>query len=877
MRTKSPDQKRSGDFFEKRMTMKRNTVGILAHVDAGKTTLSEALLYRCGTIRKLGRVDHKDSYLDGEEIERARGVTVFSKQARFLYEDMEVTLLDTPGHVDFSAEMERTLKVLDYAILVISGTDGVQSHTKTLWKLLDEYKVPVFLFVNKMDISLRSKEEILSELKEELSEGCVDLHQDEEDIATCHEDLLEIYLETGHLSREQLRLGVTQRFLFPVVFGAALKEEGVEELLDNLYTYSTEKTYEDSFGALVYKIDRDKNKERLTHVKITGGSISVKDLLSHKDEERGKEKIQGIRRYNGEKFESVTTVDAGEICTFVGLDKSYAGEGFGKEEDVFVTYLEPVLSYEVIPPEGVDGGKLYLSLKELGEEDPTLQLDYMEETKEIRIQLMGPFQLEVLQQEIKRRYGVPVTFGVGKIMYRETILDEVEGIGHFEPLRHYAEVHVKLEPMERGGGISVDNVCSTDVLGKNYQQQVLSVLEHRRHVGVLTGSTLTDVKITLLSGKSHTKHTEGGDFSQATRRAVRQGLMKATSVLLEPYYAMELTIPSQMVGRAMTDLDRMEGKINPPEILGDTAVLRGKVPVSTSMDYATEVASYTGGLGQLSLSSAGYDICHNAEEIIRQKDYRPEEDKRHPTGSVFCSGGVGYVVPASQVEEKMHLPYALHQEDAPKDEFYIPPIQKESNDKKNKKVYDGYGGLTSDLEEIFVREFGPIRSPISYSKPVVRDYDQKESKAYKPRKYEKKKRYILVDGYNVIFAWEYLNDLAKMDLSAARGKLMDILCDYQGYVGDDVIVVFDAYRVKGNPGSSDKYHNIYVVYTKEAQTADAYIERAVHEMIPKHDITVVTSDGAEQVIVAGAGALRISSREFYEEVKRVKSEGILNQ
>ncbi|MCR4673596.1 MAG: TetM/TetW/TetO/TetS family tetracycline resistance ribosomal protection protein [Lachnospiraceae bacterium] len=857
--------------------MKKLTVGILAHVDAGKTTLSEALLYRCGTIRTLGRVDHKDSYLDGEEIERQRGVTVFSKQARFSYKDMEITLLDTPGHVDFSAEMERTLKVLDYAILVISGIDGVQSHTKTLWKLLQEYKVPTFIFVNKMDISRQDKDELLSELKEELGEGIVCLDGDEEEIATCEESLLESYLEQGSLSKEEIEKAIYSRHVFPVIFGAALKEEGVEELLETLEEYTKEKLYNKEFGALIYKIDRDKNGERLSHVKITGGKISVKELLSHKGEEVSEEKLQGIRFYNGDKFETKSEAKAGDICTFTGLKDSYAGEGFGLEEDVDAAYLEPVLSYEILPPEGIDPGKLFLNLKEIGEEDPTLQLDYSEESREIRIQLMGPFQLEVLQQEIKRRFGCVVTFGVGKIMYRETICNEVEGIGHFEPLRHYAEVHVKIEPLERGAGISVDNICSTDVLGKNYQQQILSVLQHRRHVGVLTGSTLTDVKITLLSGKSHNKHTEGGDFSQATRRAVRQGLMKAESLLLEPYYKIELRLPSQNIGRAMTDLDQMCGKIEAPEIIGDEAILRGRVPVSTSMDYATEVASYTGGLGQLTMTAAGYDVCHNPEEVILEKDYRPEEDRRHPTGSVFCSGGVGYIVPASEVEEKMHLPYALSNEDGEKEEFYIPQKIKEADEKNSKKVYDGYGGLTSDLEEIFVREFGPIRSPIAYSQIKERDYNKPKEKPYKPRKYEKKKRYILVDGYNVIFAWEYLNDLAKMDLSAARGKLMDILCDYQGYVGDDVIVVFDAYRVQGNPGSSEKYHNIYVVYTKEAQTADSYIERSVHEMIPKHEVTVVTSDGAEQVIVAGAGALRISSREFYEEVKRVKAEGILKQ
>ena len=857
--------------------MKKLTVGILSHVDAGKTTLSEGLLYRSGVIKKLGRVDHKDSFLDGEEIERERGVTVFSKQARMTYKDLEMILLDTPGHVDFSAEMERTLKVLDYGILVVSGTDGVQSHTKTLWKLLKEYGVPTFIFVNKMDISHESREDILAELKKELAEGCLSLKDEEEEIASCSEVLLDKYLEQGTLSDEDIKKAIVCREIFPVVFGAALKEEGIEELLDIMNTYAIMPHYGEDFRAMVYKIDRDKNGERLSHVKITGGEIKVKSLVKHKSMEDSEEKIQGIRFYNGEKYESKSVAEAGDICTFVGLKDSYAGEGLGEEEDIEVAFLEPVLSYEIIPPEGVDSGKLYQQLKELGEEDPTLQLDFVEETKEIKIQLMGPFQLEVLQQEIKRRYNVLVTFGVGKIMYRETISDVVEGVGHFEPLRHYAEVHVKLEPMERGMGISVDNICSTDILGKNYQQQVVSVLERKRHKGVLTGSLLTDVKITLLTGKSHTKHTEGGDFSQAARRAVRQGLMKAHSLLLEPYYQLELHVPANMVGRAMTDLDQMKGKITPPEIQGDEAVLRGKVPVATSMDYATEVASYTGGLGQLMLSPGGYDVCHNAEEVILEKDYRPEDDRRNPTGSVFCSGGVGYIVPADEVEEKMHLPFVLGNENKKEDEFYIPPRQKEWDEKKSQKVYDGYGGLTQELEEIFVREFGPIRSPIAYSKVMSRDYDKPKEKPYKPRKYEKKKRYILVDGYNVIFAWEYLNDLAKMDLSAARGKLLDILSDYQGYIGDDVIVVFDAYRVKGNPGDTKKYHNIYVVYTKEAQTADAYIEKACHDMIPKHDITVVTSDGTEQIIVTGAGALRISSREFYEEVQRVKSEGILNQ
>ncbi len=885
--------------------MSKSVLGILAHVDAGKTTLSEALLYTAGSIRSFGRVDRGESFLDGEEIERARGVTVFSKQARLSWMDREIVFLDTPGHVDFSPEAERTLSVLDYAILVVSAPDGVQSHTRTLMRLLSKYEIPTFIFVNKMDLTERSAGDVLGELRENLCPEAVELptaadmlssentkDEDIEEIAGHDEALIEEYLENGALFSDSIRQSISCRRLFPVYFGSALHNEGVKELLDGVVNWSMLPEAFDEFGARVYKIGWDKKGERLTHIRLTGGSIRPKDTI-------GTEKVQGIRLYEGEKFEAVDGADAVDICTLLGLQETYPGQGLGFEKDAPVPELSPVLSYQVIPPKGVTTGKLFETLQVLNEEEPTFGIAVNENTGDIMVRLMGPFQLEVLQQEIKRRFGILVTFGPGKILYKETIASTVEGVGHFEPLRHYAEAHLLLEPGEPGSGIETANACSVDVLSVNYQKQIISVLERTHHKGVLTGSPLTDVKITLLSGKSHTKHTEGGDFSQATRRAVRQGLMKAESVLLEPVFDLELRVPGSMVGRAMTDLERMHGSIEPPEIEGDYALLRGRVPVACITDYAKDVASYTGGLGELTLDPGGYEPCHNAEEIIENRGYDPESDMRNPTGSVFCAQGAGYVVPWYEVEEMMHLPSALDGTDDNEDSdealqkmaLARAEAAKRSASATDVSGFRGYSGMEKDLENIFVREFGEIKSSLNnrdvgkkerdYDDPAKRqerlraareEYKATHSSASPKTPAKSLPKYTIIDGYNVIFADSELKGLANDDLHAARTRLLDIVADYQGYVGDTVIVVFDAWRKKGGTGSSERYGNLYVEFTKEAQTADAYIERAVHQLMPGAHITVVTSDAAEQVIVSGSGAYRMSSREFFEEIKRIKSQ-----
>ncbi|MCR5098360.1 MAG: TetM/TetW/TetO/TetS family tetracycline resistance ribosomal protection protein [Lachnospiraceae bacterium] len=899
--------------------MSKLVLGILAHVDAGKTTLSEALLYTAGSIKRFGRVDRGESFLDGEEIERARGVTVFSKQARLCWKDTDIVFLDTPGHVDFSPETERTLSVLDYAILVISAPDGVQSHTRTLMRLLSKYHIPTFIFVNKMDLTEKTMDEVISDIREKLCPEAVmlptgggELSADNcgdegiEEIAGFDEALIEEYFENGVLSEASVRRSVAGRRLFPVFFGSALHQEGITELLDGIAGLSEKKPVPGEFGARVYKIGWDKKGERLTHVRLTGGSVRPKDVIVTKrgvaDEEGAvtdeiSEKIQGIRLYEGERFEAVDGADAVEICTLLGLDNTYTGQGLGFEEDALVPELSPVLSYQVIPPKEVTAGKLFETLKVLNEEEPTFGMTHNEHTGDIMVQLMGPFQLEVLQQEIKRRFGFLVTFGPGKILYKETIASSAYGVGHFEPLRHYAEAHLLLEPGEPGSGIEIDNACPVDILSVNYQKQVVNVLERARLKGVLTGAPLTDVKITLVSGKSHTKHTEGGDFSQASRRAVRQGLMKAESVILEPVFDLVLRVPQSMVGRAMTDLERMHGKLLPPEIENDQALLRGRVPVACITDYARDVASYTGGLGELTLDPGGYEPCHNAEEVIEKAGYDPEADMRNPTGSVFCAQGAGYVVPWYEVEEMMHMPCALssgeesEDEDAAMQRMALARAEaaRRSAEAMEPKGFRGYSGMEKELEGIFVREFGEIKSSIknrdvgkrerNYDDPVEREKRVREAreeyKAAHGSSSEKKPaaklpRFTIIDGYNVIFVDNELKDLAKDDLHAARTKLLDIVADYQGYVGDEVIVVFDAWRKKGGTGSSERYGSLYVEFTKEAQTADAYIERAVHELMPGAHITVVTSDAAEQVIVSGSGAYRMSSREFFDEIKRLK-------
>ncbi len=901
--------------------MSKHILGILAHVDAGKTTLSEALLYTAGSIKSFGRVDRGESFLDGEEIERARGVTVFSKQARLHWREEDIVFLDTPGHVDFSPETERTLSVLDYAILVISAPEGVQSHTRTLMRLLVKYHIPTFIFVNKMDLTERPKEEVLSDIRNNLcaeavilpkgagefsAENCGD--EGIEEIAGYDEALIEEFFEKGSLSADSVKKSIARRGLFPVYFGSALRQEGITDLLDGVVELMVSADTPADFGARVYKIGWDKRGERLTHIKLTGGVLRTKDVIVTKSassdsedetEQQISEKIQGIRLYEGERFEATDSVNAVEICTLLGLTNTYPGQGLGFEEDAVSPELSPVLSYQVIPPKEVAATKLFETLKVLNEEEPTFGISHNEHTGDIMVQLMGPFQLEVLQQEIKRRFNFLVTFGPGKILYKETIASSAYGVGHFEPLRHYAEAHLLLEPGEPGSGIEIDNACPTDVLSVNYQKQVINVLERSRLKGVLTGAPLTDVKITLMTGKSHTKHTEGGDFSQASRRAVRQGLMKAESVLLEPVFDLVLSVPQSMVGRAMTDLERMHGKILPPEIENDTAVLRGRVPVACITDYARDVASYTGGLGELSLDPGGYEPCHNADEIIEKVGYDPEADTRNPTGSVFCAQGAGYVVPWYEVDQMMHVPSVLstggedEDEDAAMQRMALARAEaaKRSAEAMEPKGFRGYSGMEKELEGIFVREFGEIKSSIKnrdvgkrerdYDNPAERqkrinearqEYKSTHGSTAKKTPESKLPRYTLIDGYNVIFADSELKSLANDDLHAARTKLLDIVADYQGYVGDTVIVVFDAWRKKGGTGSSEKYGNVYVEFTKEAQTADAYIERAVHQLMPNARITVVTSDAAEQVIVSGSGAYRMSSREFFGEIERIRSE-----
>ncbi|MCR5641595.1 MAG: TetM/TetW/TetO/TetS family tetracycline resistance ribosomal protection protein [Lachnospiraceae bacterium] len=869
--------------------MKHLVLGVVAHVDAGKTTLSESLLFDGGTIRQIGRVDHRDTYLDTAEIERARGITVFSKQARFSYGDLSVTLLDTPGHVDFSAEMERSLQVLDYAILVISGLDGVQSHTRTLWKLLREYEVPCFLFINKMDIARQSCQELLEALREGLHGSFVDMEQltlsagvvsgdgeTLEELAMANETMLEAYTEAGSLNQTQLVDAIVNREIFPCIFGSALKNEGVERLLEVLDCFTKEPEYADDFGARVFKIGRDKNGNRLTHVRLIGGSLKNRQEL---ELPYGKEKVTEIRQYNGERFESLQEVGAGEVCTLLGLTETVPGQGIGVCDDGDVPLMEAVLTYQVIPPTDYPLPTLLANMRQLEEEDPALQVEWLEETKEIHVNLMGPVQTEVLQQEIKRRFGVVVTFGAGKILYKETITQSVEGVGHYEPLRHYADVHLLIEPLELGSGIQLASDCSQDVLALNWQRLILTHLGEKLHRGILTGAPITDVKVTVIGGRAHIKHTVGGDFRQATYRALRQGLKKAAVMgygqLLEPFYKIRLVIPQEMIGRAMTDLERMQGTMDPPEVEDGMGILCGRVPVSMIADYGKEVAVYTGGMGQLSLNFAGYYPCHNTEEVIAEKAYDSDRDLRNSCDSVFPAHGVASIVPWHEVEK-----FSPPVWNAPKEQEAV--VLHAPSEKAPSK---GYNNLDDELEAIFVRTFGPIRRRLP-SQTVVRSADEKAKateareayfathKGAAARRKATKPGYVLVDGYNVIHAWKELAELMAVDIHGARGRLLEHMSNFQGVDGRKLIVVFDAYLVKGNPGKSEQYQNIYVVYTKEAQTADAYIERATHELVGDASVTVVTSDRAEQTIVAGSGALRISSEEFEGLVERVTRQAL---
>ena len=847
-------------------TRKQIVLGILAHVDSGKTTLSEAMLYRAGVTRRLGRVDHKDAFLDTDALEKARGITIFSKQALLTAGDTDITLLDTPGHVDFSTETERTLQVLDYAVLVVSGTDGVQSHTETLWRLLRRYHVPTFVFVNKMDLPGMERQELLAQLNRRLGEGFVDFGAEQADrdeaLALCDENLMDRMLDAGQLQDADLIPAIARRHVFPCWFGAALKLEGVDALLDGLDRYTRPAPALEAFGAKVFKVSQDEQGARLTWLRVTGGELKVKaQLTGEADGEPWAEKANQLRLYSGAKYTLTEAIGPGQVCAVTGLTKTRPGEGLGAERDSDLPVLEPVLSYQVLLPEGADMHAALGKLHRLEEEEPQLHVVWNETLGEIHVQLMGEIQLEVLRSLLAERFGLAVEFGPGGILYKETITEPMEGVGHYEPLRHYAEVHLKLEPLPRGSGMQFAADCREEVLDKNWQRLVLTHLEEKQHLGVLTGSPLTDVKITLIAGRAHLKHTEGGDFRQATYRAVRQGLMLAKSQLLEPWYAFRLEVPAENIGRAMSDIQRMEGTFDPPESGEETAVLTGFASVSTMRSYPMEVVSYTRGRGHLSLTLDGYRPCHNAQEVIAAIGYEPEHDLDNPADSVFCAHGAGFVVPWDQVRSHMHVDSGWGKSTRPEQEAAVP--------QRRAMAYRATLEEDAELLKIFERTYGPIkRDPLAAFRPV----QKRERPDFAAEQWEIAPEYLLVDGYNIIFAWDELNALSKESLDAARHKLMDILCNYQGFQKCVLILVFDAYRVPGSPGSIEQYHNIHVVYTKEAETADMFIERVTHEIGRNRRVRVATSDGMEQIIILGHGALRVSARMFHEEVQNVEKQ-----
>ncbi len=862
-----------GNQGEEKKSTNHICIGLLAHVDAGKTTLAEAMLYESGSIRRQGRVDNKDAFLDTHELERARGITIFMKQAVFGWKDMRVTLLDTPGHVDFSAEMERTLRVLDYAVLIISGADGIQGHTETLWRILKRYRVPVFVFFNKMDQSGTDKDMLMAQVQERFGDGCIDFSEEgtelfAESIAMSDENVLEYFLKEGTVKDDEICRLITERKIFPCFFGAALRSSGVSEFLDGIERFCGERKYPPDFGARVIKISRDENGNRLTHMKITGGSLKVRSMI-------GDEKVNQIRIYSGAKYESVQEAQAGVICAVTGIQKAAAGEGLGMEKENSVPLLEPVLRYRIELPDGCDAAQMLPRLRTLEEEEPELHIVYLEEFREIQVQIMGEVQLEVLKSLIAGRFGVEVSFGAGNIVYKETIADAVEGVGHFEPLRHYAEVHLMLEPLPAGSGLEIRSDCSEDMLAVNWQRLILTHLYEKEHKGVLTGSAITDLRITLKSGRAHLKHTEGGDFRQATYRAVRQGLKEADSVLLEPYYEFRLEVPEKLVGRVMNDMERMSGEFGAPELMGEMAALTGIVPVFEIKDYQREVAAYSGGRGRLFLSFSGYRPCHNADFVIESFRYDSERDLENPTGSVFCAHGAGYTVSWDQVKEHMHLPSIFS--------------RSHEVEKMRQAVPSGSRGERSigveEIDAILSRASGankkekgePRRTHWSLRKrePSPENIPG-DTGAYKRGKQntDAREEYFLVDGYNVIYAWEELKALAKDNIDGARGRLLDILCDYQAMRRCCLIVVFDAYRVKGHRTEIMDYHNIHVVYTQEAETADQYIEKFAHENGRKYRVTVATSDGLEQIIIRGQGCALVSARELLEEIKQAKENAL---
>ena len=847
--------------------MKSIVIGILAHVDAGKTTLSEVLLYSSGTTDRLGRVDKKDSFLDTYSLERERGITIFSKQAILSTENSSITLIDTPGHIDFSCEAERALSIEDYAILVVNATDGVQSHTKTLWQLLRARKIPTFVFVNKTDIANKTRQELIAELKALLSPALADFSTKEntlEDAAGADEELMAEYFEHGTLSDESLTNAIYDCRLFPCFFGSALKMNGISDFLSAIDRYTKMPSYPERLtGAKIYKIGRDKNGRRLTYLKVTGGSLACKDTVKVKKTsgEAFEEKIEEIRIYSGDKFKAKREVFAGTVCAVLGLEESEAGGAIGFEETDKTT-LAPVLDYRINLPTGISAAEVYPQFLTLGEEDPSLSLSYNEKTKEIRIRLMGEIQLEVLKRLIEERFNISVSFDEGSILYKETIAEEVIGRGHFEPLRHYAEVHLLIEPLPEGSGIVTDSDCSTDILARSWQRLIISHIEEKMHRGVLTGAPLTDVKITLIAGKAHQKHTEGGDFRQATYRAIRQGLMKAKSVLLEPTFNFRIELPRECLGRAMLNVEEMGGISDTPELVGDTAILTGSCPVYTMRSYATTLRAYTKGEGRISLEIGAYRPCHNAEQIISEKAYNPELDERNTPHSVFCAGGSGFVVPWNEADEMMHLGAADGREDT---------VMERRAVRQTKTTYESSEAEDKALMAIFEATYGKIK-PRKVSEKTENSAENEVQKE-KPRK-EKPKgdSYLIIDGYNLIFAWDFLKGYADKDISLARDILTRLMCSYSSYKKCKVIIAFDAYKRKGGEGSSEHYGNVSVIYTKESQTADSYIEKTVHSLAPKNTVRVVTNDLDEQMMILGSGALRVSAREFAAEINAFSKE-----
>lgn len=852
--------------------MKKIAVGILAHVDSGKTTLSEALMYCSGNITKLGRVDHRDSFLDTFSLERDRGITIFSKQAVMKYNDTEFTLLDTPGHIDFSAEAERTLQVLDYAILVISGTNGVQSHTATLWKLLKRYNVPCFIFVNKMDLDGADKLAVMAQLRTNLDENCIDFTYRNTDafhesVAVCDDKILEKFYETDSVENSDIVRAIKQRKIFPCMFGSALKLDGVREFIDCFDLYTQMPDYPDEFGAKVFKIAEDNQGNRLTFLKVTGGSLKVREVLKS-GKNVNAEKVNRIRVYSGEKFTAIDEAAAGTVCAVTGITFAKPGDGLGAQADSDLPMLEPVLTYRVDLLDGTDPHTALAKLKIIENEDPQLNVVWNSRLAEIHIQLMGEIQLEVLKSIIYERFGMKVEFSTGSIIYKETVENTVEGVGHFEPLKHYAEVHLLIKPLKRGSGIIINSRCKEDLLDRNWQRLILTHLHEKTHIGVLTGSPITDVEITLVSGKAHAKHTEGGDFRQATYRAVRQGLRSAKSVLLEPVYEFTLEVPNENIGRAMSDIQRMNGTFSSPESRGDVAVLSGTCPVSEMGSYTKEVMQYTHGKGKLACILKGYEPCHNAEEVIESIGYDCDADLENPCGSVFCSHGAGYNVPWNEVAQHMHLPSILE------------PVKEDSVSTNSKNAFekcknqDDVFALDKELMQIFEQTYGPIthkKAPEKRKITAVSAIDKAAEKLMKNPQYNGTE-YLLVDGYNVIFAWEHLKELTERSLDGARQVLINILCNYQGYSKCNLILVFDAYRVKGQYREVETVNGISIVYTKEAETADMYIEKVSHKLAKNNRVRVVTSDALEQMIILGNGALRVSSLAFLKEVRQAEEE-----